>query len=108
MASDIKIVIDDAKLKTAVDNAESIGQKLRTVTRTVINNANNMSAGFRTEKYRRKDGTEVGDTQPRYGGNAQRYSGGYIGIVYPKNYAAMKDNHLHNTILKALGVMGDV
>lgn len=109
MASELEIVVDDEKVKKAIENSEGIGGKLRTVTNIVVNNANNLSAGYRTGKYHRDHKSPaVGGTQPVYGGNAQRFPDGYVGIVHPKNYAAMKDNHQHNTILKALGSVGDV
>ena len=49
------------------------------------------------------NGKEVGGTQPRYvSEKAIETQGGSVSIVHPKNYAAMKDNHLHNTLLKSM------
>lgn len=109
MASDIEVVINDAKLRQAVDDAQGIRGKLSTVTNATIASANNMSAGFRTGFYHRDHKSPaVGGTQPEYGGNVTKGPNGYVGIVHPKNYAAMKDNHLHNTMLKAIRSVGDV
>jgi hypothetical protein len=45
----------------------------------------------------------VGGTQPAYVGDVRMGRRGYVGIVHPGNYAAMKDNYENNTLLKAKG-----
>lgn len=46
----------------------------------------------------------VGDQEARYGTKPVIIGkDGYIGIVYTANYAAIKDNHKNNTLLKAKG-----
>lgn len=68
----------------------------------IASSANSLGAGFRTKKVH-IDGKEVGGTQPRYvSEKAIETKGGSVAIVHPKNYAAMKDNHLHNTLLKSM------
>lgn len=68
--------------------------------------ANSMGAGFRTEEYERPDTKErVGGVAPKYAALKARDSAyvGCVALVVEKNYAAIKDNHLHNTLLKAKG-----
>ena len=68
----------------------------------ICSQANSLGSGFRTKKCH-IDGKEVGGTQPKYGYDKARESKeGCIALVHPKNYAAMKDNHLHNTLLKSM------
>ena len=66
--------------------------------------ANSMGAGFRTGHYTDpKTHERRGGTQPRYASErARETSSGCVAIVHPANYAAMKDNHLHNTLLKSM------
>ena len=103
MAKDIEIVIDDKKVLKAINEAEGTRQKLEIATQQVIAKANALGSGYRTGKYHRDHKSPaVGGTQPKYGGDVARTKSGIVGIVHPENYAAMKDNHLHNTMLKAL------
>lgn len=61
------------------------------------------SAGFRTEK------TKDYETGERYGGksplylakDARNFGKRAVALVYTGNYAAAKDNTLHNTLLKS-------
>ena len=68
--------------------------------------ANALGSSFKTAKYH-PDHTSpgVGGTTPKYGyekaKDANRY--GLVATVHPKNYAAMKDNMVNNTLLKAMG-----
>lgn len=66
--------------------------------------ANAMGAGFRTGYWHDpKTHERKGGTQPQYASErARETSSGCVAIVHPENYAAMKDNHLHNTLLKAM------
>lgn len=100
MADDIRI--DEDALKRLVGEADGTRELLQEAVDRSVSNANADSAGFRTEVYRRPGGETVGDTQPEYGGSVQMGRVGYVGIVHPRNYSAMKDDHLHNTMLKAL------
>ena len=66
--------------------------------------ATNMGASFKTQEWTRKDGTTVGGKSPRYIAKPARNSKyGSIALVVTGNYAAMKDNYEHNTLLKARG-----
>lgn len=104
MASKYKLTvkIDEAALKRAVGHGDGMQQVLSSKVDEITNRANSMSAGFRTGLfYRDHKSPPVGNTQPKYGGSVQLGSKGWVGLVRPKNYAAMKDNHLHNTLLKS-------
>lgn len=59
-----------------------------------------LGAGYRTGRWHdHKTGETKGGKAPIYGGDVGERK--CIGIVHPENYAAMKDNYLHNTMLKA-------
>ena len=65
--------------------------------------ANDMSADFRTSKWHdHTTGETKGNTQPKYGSKTKFAAHYHHGIVYTENYAAMKDNKEHNTLLKAV------
>ena len=103
MARDIEIVIDEAKVRKAINEAKGTESKLRVITQHVIGKANALGSGYRTGRYHREHRSpSVGGTQPQYGGDVKRMGESVVGIVHPENDAAMKDNHLHNTMLKAL------
>lgn len=100
MASD-RIVIDDKKVESAIDNSQGIKPALLSYGNRIANRANSLSAGYRTPKWHDHDtGETKGGKQPEYGATLGRKC---ICLVHPENYAAMKDNHLHNTMLKAIG-----
>lgn len=72
----------------------------------IADRANQLSAGFRTGIWHdHATGETRGNTQPNYGYTKAQTSTKYgsIAFVHPKNYSAMKDNYLHNTMLKARG-----
>ena len=72
---------------------------------SIAGRANAMSAGFRTMRYTSpKTKQKVGDKQPIYKSLPTRMFNGYpVAIVTEGNYAAMKDNHEHNTLVKSIG-----
>lgn len=97
-----KTVWDDRALKRAVSDAAEAS--VEAVTVQIAGTANSMGGSFRTGLYHRDHKSPaVGNTAPRYPANVERQHGVPIGIVYTGNYAAMVDNHLHNTLLKASG-----
>ena len=99
----LKIVVNKAKARHAINNAENLPQALEAKVGGIVGKANALGAGYRTEKYPRDHRSPaVGGTQPKYTGDVQRGKKGPIGLVHPENYAAMKDNHLHNTLLKSI------
>ena len=95
--------IDDGKLWGLVSKGQGTHSLVSQVTAKAASNANALGAGFRTGLYYRDHkAPPVGNTQPRYDSNVQKRKGGPVGIVYTANYAAAKDNMLHNTLLKSL------
>ena len=94
--------IDDKKIENIAKTSEETRSLLTSHVTASVDAANAASASFRTAIFHRPDGTTVGDTQPRYAGDVKKIRGCYVGIVHPKNYAAMKDNHERNTMLKSL------
>ena len=101
--ADVEFNVDDSKLRNLVNKGQGTFSLLAKVTDKVAANANAMSAGFRTGRYHRNhESPAVGGTQPEYGHDVRRFGRTTVGIVYTGNYSAMKDNHLHNTLMKSL------
>lgn len=101
--ADVEFKIDDDKLDRLVGNSQGTFSLVAGKTNLVASNANGMSAGFRTGKYHRDHKSPaVGGTQPHYKHDVQKRGKFPVGIVVTGNYAAMKDNHMHNTLLKSL------
>lgn len=104
MASDLRIEINQASVERAIGFLPGTEQALITASDRIANQANALSSGFRTGIWHDHDtGEERGNTPTMYGADVFKGRKGYIGIVHPENYAAMKDNYLHNTMLKARG-----
>ncbi len=82
-----------------------VKDKVSQLAGAISDRANALGAGYRTGIYHDpKTGEKRGNTQPKYASEkAKETKNGCIAIVHPKNYAAMKDNYLHNTMLKAKG-----
>lgn len=102
--AEVEFHIDKEKLWRLICKQDAIYQVIRSTTDAVADRANNLSAGFHTKKYHPDHKSPgVGGTQPVYRSNTQRPKGIVpVGLAYTGNYAAQKDNHLHNTLLKAL------
>ena len=98
----VRVEIDDNRVMAAINKADDIKPALKKLGTKIADQANVLGAGYRTPKWHDHDtGETKGGKQPKYGatlGNRQ-----IICIVHPENYAAMKDNYLHNTMLKARG-----
>lgn len=102
MAS-FEIVLDMDGLQRAVAESEDVAETVSERVKAITGRANAMSAGFRTGLYHRDHKSPaVGDTQPDYKGDVRKMGRSRVGIVYTGNYAAQKDNHLHNTLLKSI------
>lgn len=100
----VKVDISQQSLEHAVGFAEGTAQALRSMTDGITGSANALSSGFRTGIYYvDHKAPHVGGTQPEYAGSVRLGRKGYVGIVHPANYAAMKDNYMNNTLLKAKG-----
>ena len=99
----LTVKLDKEKLEQAVQDADGLPPVLGDAVQKVLANANMLSSGFRTGIYHdHRTGETLGDTQPEYGGDVARKGRSMVGIVHPRNYAAMKDNYENNTMLKAL------
>lgn len=100
----VKVVIDEAAMKRAIQNADGVQGILKQRVDSITANANALSAGMRTGIFHdHATGETRGDTQPEFEGNVEKRKGGYIGIVYTANYAAQKANMENNILLKAKG-----
>lgn len=98
---DVKIEINENSVMNAIYKSDGIKPALKTYGVRIANQANALGAGYRTAKWHdRTTGETKGGKQPKYGATLGRKA---ICIVHPENYAAMKDNYLHNTMLKARG-----
>lgn len=91
-------------LKKAISESDDIRAEMCEITRKKAASANLMSASFRTQEF--VDGetrARKGDKAPKYDWDVELHGPDRwpTGIVYTRNYAAMKDNMLHNTLLKA-------
>ncbi len=106
--ADVRIEIDERKLRKVAFESDACYQLVLQKRDQSEAMANSLGSGYRTAKYHRDHKSPaVGGTQPKYGGSTSRLrtSDGVsipVGIVVTKNYAAMKDNMLHNTLLKSL------
>ena len=105
MVTDIKVTLKPGYEKEVLNYSQTKGFVSR-LAGDCCSTANSLSAGFRTKKCH-IDGKEVGGTQARYGyQKAREAPDGCVAVVHPKNYAAIKDNHLHNTLLKSMKKKG--
>ena len=104
MADGMTINWDGNALGRAVGQDEGVREKIVEMTNERITKANMLGAGYTTKRTTdRETGKKVGGTTARYGGDVQMSKKSPkwpVGIVHPVNYAAMKDNYLHNTLLK--------
>ena len=104
MADELTIKWDGNALGRAVGQDEGVRARITEMTNSRIVQANALGSGYKTKRTTdRKTRKEVGGTVARYGGDVQMSKKSPkwpVGIVHPLNYAAMKDNMLHNTLLK--------
>ena len=104
MASNVtvKVDINERNLQRAINYAPGTGSAISREVRKIANNANTLSSGFKTVVwYDAKEKKKKGGTPAKYKTGVKIGKKGYVGIVYTANYAAQKENHLHNTLLKA-------
>ena len=103
--ADGEIRIDREKFWRLACRSEGTYALVDDKTQETAAKANSLGSSYRTGKYHRDHKSPaVGGTQPSYGSNTQRRGSSRmpVGIVYTGNYAAQKDNMLHNTLLKSL------
>ena len=86
-----------------VQSMEGLKSVLSTIAWSIASKASANSAGFRTERTTDwETGEKMGGKSPLYlAKNARMRGGKSVAIVYTGNYAAAKDNTLHNTLLKS-------
>ena len=90
--------VDPQKLWRMACRTDAMYQLIRRNADRICSNANSMGSTFKTERYKGSGGTS-----PKYVADTQRPKGIVpVGMVYTGNYAAMKDNMKHNTLLKSL------
>ena len=84
---------------------DALYQLIRSETDKRASRANALGAGYKTGKYHKDHKSPaIGGMSPKYVAHTGRPRGAVpVGIVYTGNYAAQKDNMLHNTLLKAKG-----
>lgn len=100
----VRVDIDQQALEDAIANGEGLPDLLKAEVDKIASRANSLSAGMRTARFFDRDTGELkGDTEPEFQGNVKMGKKGYIGIVYPANYAAHKANMTSNILLKAKG-----
>lgn len=102
--ADIEFKVDEQKLWALVCRSDGTYDLVRSAADGIAAKANALGAGYRTARYHRDhESPAVGGTKPEYGSNTGRPRGVVpVGLVYTANYAAQKDNHLHNTLLKSI------
>ena len=103
-AASCTVELDLTALQQLAGNDNLVRGALDARTAQITARANALGSGFRTGHYHpnhRSPG--VGGTQPASVGDVRMGNRGYVGIVHPANYAAMKDNYENNTLLKAKG-----
>ena len=99
-----RLAIDEDALRRACTKDPALVEPLGEAARRIADTANAMSSGFRTERTKNYEtGEHVGGTRPSYGYSTRVGKKGPVAIVMTKNYAAMKDTTLNNTLLKAGG-----
>lgn len=106
MADKLEIKWNTAALNRAVGESAEVRAAITKATAKCASTANANAASFRTGRYYdREEGRLKGDTQARYAYDVESNGPDRwpVGLVYPANYAAMKENYLNNTLLKAVG-----
>lgn len=103
MADKLTIKWNGQNLGRAVGLSQEVGQEIGRICEEKASRANSMSASYKTAKWHDHATKETkGGKSPNYVADVERKSNSYVGIVYTGNYAAMKDNHEHNTLAKVL------
>lgn len=107
MARTVKVTVKMAPdFDKIVRSMPGVGDAVTEEASYISGKANALGAGFRTGLYHRDhQSPAVGNTAPEYAYEKAKASTryGFVASVHPANYAAMKDNHMHNTLLKAKG-----
>ena len=100
---DVRIEVDMNAAWRVAYKSDGLYQMVRQETDKRASRANSLSSGFKTDKYHRDHKSPaVGGTSPEYKPHTRRNPDVPVGIVYTGNYAAKKENMLHNTLLKCI------
>lgn len=105
----VKVDIDKDALRRAVYGMPGTLDAVEDAAEKICDRANRMCAGFKSGiRHDPKTRQRQGGTQAKYGVKADkmRRTGPCavpMGIVFNENYAALKDTHQNNTLLKAMG-----
>lgn len=101
---DVTVDVDVSRAWNLACRSEQMYQLIRQETDKRASRANSLSSGYKTGKYHKDHKSPaVGGTSPRYVAHTDRPKGPVpVGIVYTGNYAAQKENMLHNTLLKCI------
>ena len=104
MADKIEYRWNMQALGHVIGTAPETLQAIREATARIEQTADSLGGGYMTGRYYdRAEGVLKGRTPAEYRSEVKSYSHAHHGIVYAANYAAEKDNLLHNTLLKAVG-----
>lgn len=109
----IKVVMD-SNWEETIKTMPAVKAVVTKEAKKICDTANSLSSGFKSGIYvDKKTNTTIGNTPAQYGSmNAKVYpdrngaGSTSVALVYTKNYAAQKDNLLHNTLTKAIGTHG--
>lgn len=102
MGSEMRVKIDEKALAREVGSAPGTRELLQAAVDKIRTRANEMSSGNRTGRWHDPaTGKGKGPSEPHYDGDVRKVGGSYHGLVYTATYAAIKDNHENNTLLKA-------
>lgn len=99
----VTVRLDGAKVYEAIQQGDGTWSLIESVASKIAASANANSAWFRTGIFHdHATGETLGDTQPEFGYNVAKKKRTIVGLVHPKNYAAIKCNHENNTLLKSI------
>lgn len=109
----IKVVMD-SNWEETIKTMPAVKAVVTKEAKSICDTANSLSSGFRSGTYYDKETKKtIGNTPAQYGSmNAKVYpdrngaGNTSVALVYTKNYAAQRDNLLHNTLTKAIGTHG--
>lgn len=104
MADKLEIHWDSGGLARAIGESSEVLEAIKKETASRVAKANSLGAGYKTGRYYDRTSNELkGETTPKYDGDVKPSKQSQhwpIGIVHTANYASMKDNLLHNTLVK--------
>lgn len=104
MADVFEFAVDEDAARELVEKSDGLRSLVESKCEVIAQAANASSAGNLTQETVRWDTKEhVGGTAPAYISRVKYGRKGLVGIVSTGNYAARKDNHENNTLVKSIG-----